>query len=130
MEFQAPAAIGVSFLNRRINGVYQLISPAQNVNGLIIKTFYTALSAGQGCLLYADTVAPAAFNDLTKRQIFGFNSATSTTTSYTQGVLPYSLYVYPSLGVWISSNADIPISTTYDLLSAGGFVQPPAIPAP
>jgi hypothetical protein len=130
MEFQAPVAMGVSFINTRINGIYQLLSPAQNTNGVIIKTCYMALSAGHGGLLYADTAAPASYNDLTKRQLFGSNSATSTSTTYTQAYIMYPLYVYPGLGIWITTNADLPVAITYDVLDVGGLVQPPVIPAP
>lgn len=129
MEFQAPIAIGVSFLNRRINNsIYQLVTPAQNTNGVIIKTFCIAVSVNLSGVIYADASAPTTFNDLTKRQIFNYNSAATSSTTFSQGLLAYPLYVYPGLGVWIATNGDVPITITYDVLGPGGLIQPPVIP--
>ena len=67
-----PTPIGALYANLGVNtSVVQVVAPGNNLHGLVIRTLYVNSYAGTiGVQVYADTAAPSAYGDGTKRLIF------------------------------------------------------------
>ncbi len=102
------AAFGASTL---IN----LVPPSTNSHGLIIRTL--TLNAGNGSAnIFANATAPASPGDFSTRLIFEFSNATGGGSA----TLPYEVYVYPGMGIWVSNNNTSGSGNawmTYDLIT-------------
>lgn len=112
--FSKPTPIGTNYANVGVgSAVVQLVTPSQNLHGLVIRTCYlNAVSGVMGVQLFADTAAPSAFGDPTKRLIFLANPIP------TFGI-HYPIYVPPGQGLWaVASGPNASINMTYDLLAS------------
>ncbi|WP_199135276.1 hypothetical protein [Delftia sp. ASV31] len=107
-----PTPIGALYANLGVNtSVVQVVAPGNNLHGLVIRTLYVNSYAGTiGVQVYADTAAPSAYGDGTKRLIF---IGTPIPTISAQ----YSLYVPPGQGIWAVANGNGSVNMTYDLLT-------------
>lgn len=113
--------VGMLFANTTftVSSVVPIIAPSVNLNGIIIRTLILAQNGGSagvtGTAIYADTAAPSANNDLTKRIIFASSvNPNSTLTT----VMPNPVHLYPGLGLWVGGGAASSgfVYVTYDLL--------------
>jgi hypothetical protein len=93
-------------------GNTQIIAPTTNATGLIIRTLWCSLS-GTYMVIYADTTAPTANPDFTKRTIFDAITQSNVSTAV---MLPYPLYIPPGLGIWFGSGTGVTVGMTYDLV--------------
>lgn len=107
--------IGNNFRTVNPTAVTQIVDPATNVNGLIIRT--GAIVSSTGSLnLWAGQSAPTGVGDRSKPAIFGANGSAAGGAN-AQVLLPYPLYVPAGQGLW--AHANVPgavISLTWDLL--------------
>ncbi|MCK6453253.1 MAG: hypothetical protein L6R19_20745 [Alphaproteobacteria bacterium] len=105
--------IGSLFFNGQLGPGYgggttinQVISPADNTNGLIIRTMNAILHIGGtntagGLLIYADTTAPSSYYDAARRIIW--HAASKATTNPIQmpvQSINYPLAIPKDLGIW------------------------------
>ena len=94
-----------------INGVITLVTPATNVNGLVIRTARLRAWGAGGSALYADTSAPATYNDLTKRIITDIGNNTVIQDSI------INLFIPTGRGLYYAGNATVgELTMNYDLL--------------
>lgn len=98
-----------------------IVSPSQNLFGLVIRTLTIVVDSNAaagvttGVNIFADTDAPATTTDFTKRVIF---QRSTIGTSDVSATLPYELYLYPRMGIWLGSSARAANAfITYDLVS-------------
>jgi hypothetical protein len=96
------------------NNVLQIIAPAANIHGVILRT----ISLGSGTTglaqvaLYADVTAPVAPGDGNCRQIAVVN-----VPNFTSFIVPYEIEVPAGLGVWVGfPNSTGQIQMTYDFV--------------
>lgn len=93
-------------------GVTQIVAPNQNLTGLVLRTLSVNLN-GNSLVVFADTTAPSSAGDYTRRPIFAAATGSGVTSN---GVLPFPLYIYPGLGLWIGLSAGAGIGLTYDFV--------------
>ncbi|WP_404939078.1 hypothetical protein P7C00_11585 [Pseudomonas sp. JDS08PS003] len=98
--------LGALFKNASIFGTAQLISPAANVNGVIIRT--GAFSANSSGIVTTGNVAPTGVGDISKPILAATGPAALT--------LPYPITLPAGYGLWISTNNNGNAYITYDLL--------------
>lgn len=116
--------MGQLFVNTGLtaNTVTQIVSPAVNLHGLIIRTLnlsFNATAANLGINVFADVTAPSSVSDFTKRMIMNYTLSNSSGTL----ILPYQLYLYPNVGVWAGGpGGDMGVFMTYDLLQPDDIV--------
>ncbi|WP_200893992.1 hypothetical protein [Xanthomonas sp. MUS 060] len=115
--------IGKNFKAVSPQGILQLVSPANNVNGLIVSTAILTTSPGGYVNLYASETAPTAPGDLNTRIIFCANSDTPNDKKGI-AIMPYPLFIPAGLGLWATSGLYASsatstggLSITWDLLS-------------
>ena len=92
--------------------VQTLVTPAANVNGLILRHVSMTTVSGQACTLFADTAAPSGYLDLTKDVVF--HSRDSNQVNHYEPVfIPAGQGLY-----WAASAANTHnfIAADYDLL--------------
>ncbi|WP_415842284.1 hypothetical protein, partial [Paracidovorax anthurii] len=108
--------IGKNFATIAPKGVAQLVAPATNINGVVIRTCFCNPQNGTVNLVAA-TSAPSGISDATKSVIFSGNGNTAA-GSNTQIFAPKPLYIPKGLGLWVatSTNAGV-IALTWDVLS-------------
>lgn len=111
--------------------ITQIISPSSNTSGIIIKTLslvpnIVSPATGDVAYIYADTSAPSAAWDTTKRLIFiarGGDPAggTGTPTNSVANHLPYPLAIPSGFGLWVATangstpdNSAATIAMTWD----------------
>jgi hypothetical protein len=121
LSFRPPAAIAISadYLARSFGASFAsyvdtsaalktLVTPAANVNGLVIRSAGIVMSGGS-CSLFADTAAPSSAGDTAKRALLGARS--------TSALLPYQVYVPPGYGLYLwPDSATNRLNVTWDLL--------------
>lgn len=91
-------------------GVQTVITPAANVNGIIIRTLQAQSSAGNSNTVFADTAAPATYNDSTKRIIFMASDGSINN-------LAKAIKIPPGCGLFVACNsASGAFYGTYDIL--------------
>ncbi|WP_146094341.1 hypothetical protein [Xanthomonas arboricola] len=104
--------VGAQFANVGVaaNVVTQIVSPATNQYGIVIRTCsLSGASSAIGLAVYADTSAPSGYGDGTKRVIFLGVAPPS-------DHFPYQVYLPPGYGVWLVTNGNGSINMTYDVL--------------
>lgn len=108
-----PTPIGALYANQGLNTtVVQVVAPGNNLHGMVIRTLFASSAAGTiGVQVFADTTAPSAYGDGTKRLIFIGTPIPSVSAQY-------PLYVPPGQGIWAVANGNGSINMTYDLLTA------------
>lgn len=87
----------------------QIISPAENVAGLIIRT--GAFSGPAGGFISTGTAAATGITDTTKPMLMYLP------TSNVLQQLLYPIYLPPGYGLWAKSSSTIRAFITYDLLT-------------
>lgn len=97
--------LGTSFANVTANGAVQtLLLPAANLNGIILRTYSWQIATGYGMgSFYADTAAPAAHGDLTKRAIFIVQQ--TGTSGPGIGAASPNLFIPAGWGLYFASSA-------------------------
>ncbi|WP_259464014.1 hypothetical protein [Pseudomonas protegens] len=114
--------IGKHFGNLFPKGVVQIVSPAENLNGLTIQTAYIDPADGY-VNLYASEAAPASAGDANTRIIFCGNGP-AVATSHSLITLPEPLFVPAGMGLWVTAGSRIAgaaatgsIAITWDLVA-------------
>lgn len=98
------------------NSVVQIVDPAVNTQGVIIRTLSFTLgpdTAVSQATLYADTVAPTAWNDTTKRPISVFRLGVNVAESE---IIPYQIEIPAGLGIWFATLRTPGMQITYDFI--------------
>ncbi|WDZ98337.1 hypothetical protein Herbaro_11260 [Herbaspirillum sp. WKF16] len=110
--------VGKYFLNSDgVNPVVQVIAPATNTQGAILRTIFMFAGPSTGlaaAFLYADTSAPSVAGDASKRLIAQVNALGNTTNGI---IVPYEIEVPAGLGVWIGQQLGGRVELTWDLIS-------------
>lgn len=88
-----------------------IINPADNVNGIWLRTLSVAAPSSQALMIFADTAAPTAYNDTTKACILSCISTVVSTM--TDRFLPVGVGLY-AIG---SSGTNGFVNATYEVLS-------------
>lgn len=103
-------------------GVMQIVSPAENVNGLTIQTASIDPTSGY-VNLYASETAPTITGDASTRCIFNGNGP-AVANSHSQVLLPAPLFVPAGMGLWVTAGSWLPGTTatgslaiTWDLVA-------------
>jgi hypothetical protein len=99
-----------------INTVLPIIAPADNKQGVILRTI--TLGSGGGStisqtVLYANAVAPVAPGDPNCRSIAVFNASGNT---FVSTIVPYEIEVPAGLGVWLGCGGNCQAQITYDFI--------------
>lgn len=106
-EKMEPVKIGSLFKSGDVyNGPVQIISPASNVNGAVIRT--ATYIGGPNSFVTTGTSAPKDASDTTKPVILASNQDRT--------VLPYPVAIPAGFGLWVVPNSNAKIFITYDLL--------------
>lgn len=99
-----------------VNTVLQVVAPADNKQGVILRTISLG-SGGAGGIaqvaVYADLTAPSAPGDATRRQIAVYNTPMGTFVSMT---IPYEIEVPAGLGIWVAYSGSGQSTMTYDFI--------------
>ncbi|MGE8395636.1 hypothetical protein HFV04_012995 [Pseudomonas sp. BIGb0427] len=108
-----PVKVGKHFFNGHPTAVTQVINPAENKEGVYLRT--TTLCTGGGTLnLYSGPVAPAYLGDPAVHAIFGGVDG-GNNSQYT---LPFPLFIPAGYGLWtVANNAIAAISLSWDFLA-------------
>lgn len=108
--------IGYNFRTVNPTALTQIVDPAANINGVVIRT--GAIVSSTGTLnLWSGQTAPTGIGDRTKPAIFGANGSAAGGANE-QVLLPYPLFIPAGYGLWAHSNvAGAAISLTWDFLS-------------
>jgi len=105
--------IGEKFANLGAinNAVAEIVSPADNRHGLIIRTCGANGSAPTvvELRLFADTQPPAAYNDKSRRVVYF-------TVTPPSDNINYPLYIPPGQGSWLATRGEGWLAISYDLL--------------
>lgn len=97
------------------NTVTEIIAPSVNLHGIIIRTLGISIftsSGATGVNVYTDTAAPAASFDSTKRIVMQATEEASAADL----MLPYQLYLYPGMGMWLGTSGNATVTVSYDLV--------------
>jgi|SRR5580658_588908 hypothetical protein len=99
------------------SGVNELVSPATNTTGLIVRTLGVGGSSAPSLpvAIFADTAAPSSVSDYSKRILFCANAATDE-----PNYLEAPMAVQSGCGLWYvvsGSDQTADIIITYDLVS-------------
>ncbi|MFJ4143517.1 hypothetical protein [Pseudomonas sp. NPDC089734] len=113
-----PVKVGKNFRTLSpLRGVVQLVSPEENVNGLIITTGLIAAANG-AVNVFIGATAPTSLTDFSKAIIFSGNG-NSAAGSNAEVVLPFPLLVPAGNGLWAASQTTgtAAVAMTWDLLA-------------
>ena len=102
------AEVGASYLNDFAAGVTTVVTPAANTRGIVIRTFARSSTAA-GIGLYADTAAPSAYTDLTKRRVW-VGGGTEWWMWFGE------IFIPPGNGLYVAASALVLGNMTYDVL--------------
>jgi hypothetical protein len=111
---------GLLFTNVTLapNVIETVVPPSINLNGIIIRTMTITVGAGsiaEASQVWADTAAPTAPNDFSKRIIL---NAGASANSLANATMPYPIYLYPGQGLWaVTAGAAGFLFITYDVMS-------------
>ena len=109
--------VGLSFIGTTGRGVQELLAPANNTRGIILRTVCIGFLGGTNgyYALYADTAAPTAVFDVTKATIL-FGGPNSGFYNLTR-----EIFVPAGKGLWAvagTQNFDVYVWLTYDEIPA------------
>lgn len=97
-------------------GVTQIIAPASNINGAVLKTGLVSPANGTVNLV-AGSTAPSGTSDLSQPIILSGNG-NAATGSGSEVVMPYPLEIPAGMGVWVAiSMAGGAVALTWDIIS-------------
>jgi len=104
--------MGALFANVEANNkVIEVIAPEDNRRGLIIRTCALVAANSGVCLqLFADTSAPSAYGDGSRRLIFIVAVPAAPLT------MPYALHIPAGNGIWLATNGYGTMAMSYDLV--------------
>ncbi|MHC8493634.1 hypothetical protein ACTU44_13105 [Thalassospira sp. SM2505] len=106
------SVVGESFLVATgFTTALEVISPASNVAGVIVRTCYLYPATGEAAL-FADTAAPSTYNDATKRKFHAGGGAVGS------GDIKLPIFIKPGDGLYlIGTDASGRAALTWDVLS-------------
>lgn len=100
-----------------VNTVVQVVAPADNTQGVILRTI--ALSSGGAggtaqISVFADLTAPSTPSDTTRKRVAVYSAPMGTFISIT---IPYEIEVSAGLGIWVGFNGSGQAYMTYDFIN-------------
>ncbi|ASE24353.1 hypothetical protein D3X12_15495 [Pseudomonas protegens] len=101
-----------------LKGVVQIVAPAQNVAGVVIRT--SCIASGKGTVnVIAGLKTPTGITDISQAVIFGANGNTASPGHSYEAFMPYPLFIPASQGLWVVGDdaGSSAIALTWDILS-------------